>query len=148
MTGLIPFNRRNSILARTGFEDFYNMIDDFFNDSQTPSRNLLRGSFKLDIVDKDEEYLIEAEMPGIKKEEIDLDIDEENLCISVNRVEEANNDGKNYIHRERRVSSMSRTVRLVGAYLENITAKLDNGVLTVTIPKETKANVSRKIEIE
>ena len=150
MAGLIPFNRRNNILARTGtgFEDFYNMIDDFFNDGRMPSRNLLRDSFKLDIVEKDCEYLIEAEIPGIKKDEIDLDIDEETLCISVNRAEEANNDGQNYIHRERRVSSMSRRIRLAGASLDNITAKLDDGILTVTVPKETKTNISRKIEIE
>jgi len=150
MAGLIPFNRRNNVIARTGtgFEDFYNMIDDFFNDGLTPNRNILRDSFKLDIVEKDGEYLIEAEMPGIKKEEIDLDIEEENLCISVNRVEEANNDGQNYIHRERRASSMSRRIRLAGASLDAITAKLEDGVLTVTIPKETKTNVSRKIEIE
>ena len=132
----------------TGFEDFYNMIDDFFNDGLMPSRNILRDSFKLDIVEKDGEYLIEAEMPGIKKDEIDLDIDEENLRISVNRVEEASNDGQNYIHRERRASSMSRRVRLSGANLNEITAKLEDGVLTVTIPKEVKTNVSRKIEIE
>jgi HSP20 family protein len=66
----------------------------------------------------------------------------------VNRTEEGNNDGKNFIHRERRASSMIRRVRLAGAKLDGITAKLDNGVLTVTIPKDTKANSSRKIDIE
>jgi HSP20 family protein len=151
MAGLIPFNRRNSNLARagTGFEDFYNMIDDFFNDGLMPAgRNLLRDSFKLDIVEKDGEYLIEAEMPGVKKEEIDLNIDGDNLCISVNRTEEVNNDGKNFIHRERRASSMSRRVRLAGANLGEIKAKLDDGVLTVTVPKDIKTSSSRKIDIE
>ena len=150
MAGLIPFNRRNNNLARTGtgFEDFYNMLDDFFSDGLIPSRNLLKDTFKLDIVEKDEEYLVEAEMPGVKKEEIDLNIDDENLCISVNRIEESNNDGKNFIHRERRSSSMSRRVRLAGAKLDAITAKLDGGVLIVTIPKDIKANTSRKIDIE
>ena len=150
MAGLIPFNRRNSVFSHTGtgFEDFYNMIDDFFNDGLVPNRNLLRDSFKLDIVEKEAEYLIEAEVPGIRKDEIDLSIDEENLCISVNRIEESNNDGKNYIHRERRASSMSRRVRLAGAKLDEITAKLDDGVLTITIPKDIRANVSRKIDIK
>jgi len=151
MAGLVPFNRKNTNLARTGgtgFEDFYNMLDDFFSDGLIPSRNLLKDTFKLDIVEKDEEYLVEAEMPGVKKEEIDLNIDDENLCISVNRIEESNNDGKNFIHRERRSSSMSRRVRLAGAKLDAITAKLDGGVLIVTIPKDIKANTSRKIDIE
>ena len=149
MAGLIPFNRnRNTNLARTG-NDFYNMLDDFFNDNFMSSRNLLRDTFKIDIQEKENEYLIEAEVPGIKKEEIDLSIDDDNLCISVNRVEESNkDDGKNYIHRERRASSMSRRVRLQGAKLDEIKAKLDEGILTVTIPKDVKANILRKIDIE
>ena len=157
MAGLVPFNRnKNTNLARagTGFEDFYNMLDDFFNDSflSSPNRNLMRDSFKLDIQEKENEYLIEAEVPGIKKEEIDLNIDNDNLCISLNRVEETNNDekedGKHYIHRERRTSSMSRRVRLANARLDEITAKLDSGVLSISIPKDIKASGSRKIDIE
>jgi len=151
MTGLVPFNRnKGASLTGTGFEDFYNMLDDFFNDNllSSTNRNLMRDTFKLDIEEKETEYLIEAEVPGVKKEEIDLNIDDGNLCISVNRVEEANKDGKNYIHRERRSSSMSRRVRLAGAKLDAIKAKLDDGVLTVTIPKDIKVNTSRKIEIE
>ena len=150
MAGLVPFNRRNNNLARTGtgFEDFYNMVDDFFNDGLMPSRNLLQDSFKLDIVEKDNEYSIEAEMPGIRKDEIDLNIDNDNLCISVNRTEEVNNDGKNFVHRERRATSMSRRVRLAGAKLDDIKAKLKDGVLVVSIPKDVKTSSSRKIDIE
>ena len=151
MAGLVPFNRRNNnSLARTGsgYDDFYNMIDDFFNDGLMPRRNLSRDSFKLDIVEKDNEYLIEAEMPGVKKEEIDLGIEDDNLCISLNRTEESNRDGRNYIHRERRSTSMNRRVRLANAKLSEIKAKLDDGVLTVTIPKDDRTNTSRKIDIE
>ena len=150
MTGLVPFNHRNNSLMRTGagFEDFYNMLDDFFNDGFMPSRSLLKDTFKIDIEDKENEYLIEAELPGINKEEINLNIENENLCISVSRSEDVNKDGKNYIHRERRASSMSRRVRLAGANLNEIRAKLDGGVLTITVPKTINENHSRKIEIE
>lgn len=151
MAGLVPFNQRNSSLARsgTGFEDFYNMLDDFFSDSWiSPGRSLLRDTFKIDIQETDSEYRIEAELPGIKKEEIDLGIEEDNLCISVNRNEEVNKDGTNYIHRERRSSSMSRRVRLVNAKLDETKAKLEEGILTVTIPKNEKANSSLKVDID
>ena len=151
MAGLIPFNnRKNTGLANTstGFNDFYNMLDDFFNDSFLPNRNLMRDTFKLDIEEKENEFLIEAEVPGVNKEEIELNIDGDNLRITINRSEEANKDGKNYIHRERRSTSMSRSVRLAGAKLEEIKAKLDGGVLAVTIPKDAAINASRKIEIE
>jgi len=87
-------------------------------------------------------------MPGISKDEIDLNIDGDTLCISVNRTEETKNGGKNFIHRERRASSMSRRVRLSEAKLDDIKAKLEDGVLTVTIPKYVKADSSRKIDIE
>jgi len=150
MSGLIPFNKRNSNLARagTGFDEFYNMLDDFFTGDLTPGRSLLRDTFKIDIQEKDNEYLVEAELPGINKDEIDLNIDNDNLCISVNRSEETNKDGKNFIHRERRSTSMSRSIRLANAKLDEISAKLDNGVLIITIPKAEKAASSRKIDIE
>jgi HSP20 family protein len=151
MAGLVPFNRRSG-LARagtsTGFEDFYNMLDDFFSDNLLPSRNLLKDTFKIDIEETDSEYRIEAELPGVKKEEIDLGIEDDNLSIIVNRTETSNEDGKNYIHRERRSSSMGRRVRLANAKLGDVRAKLEEGVLTVTIPKEEKAASSRKIDIE
>ena len=150
MAGLVPFNRRSANLARTGtgFEDFHNMLDDFFGDGLMSNRSLLRDTFKLDIEERGTEYLIEAELPGIKKGEISLSIEEETLCISVNRSEEVNGDGKNYIHRERRVSSMNRRVRLSGAKLDAVTAKLDEGVLAITIPKYVNTSNSRKIDIE
>jgi HSP20 family protein len=151
MTGLIPFNRKDSSLARAdvGFENFYNMLDDFFSDNWVkPGRNLLRDTFKIDVTESDKEYLVEAELPGVGKEEIDLNVDDDTLCISVNRTEESSADGKNYIHRERRASSMSRRIRLANAALGEIKAKLENGVLSVTIPKQDKAGSSRKIDIE
>jgi len=150
MPGLIPFNRKNTNLTRadTGFDSLYNMLDDFFNDSLAPSRNLLRDTFKIDIKETAREYQIEAEVPGIKKDEIGLNVENDELCISVNRVEEVNDENKNYIHRERRASSMSRRIRLANASLDEIKAKLEEGILTVTIPKYEKSDNSRKIEIE
>jgi len=159
MLGLIPFNRKsnsNTNLARTGtdtdFRNFYNMLDDFFSDSwMSPGRNLLRGTFKIDIEEIDSEYRIEAELPGFKREKIGLNVEDDNPCISVNRTEESNeneqNSSKNYIHRERRSTSMARRVRLANANLDEIKAKLADGMLTVTIPKDEKTNSSRKIEI-
>ena len=150
MTGLVPFNRKRAGLANTGvgFEDFHNMLDDFFSGSMFPSRNLLSDTFKIDVEEKEKEYIIEAELPGIQKDEINLSIEDDNLCITVNRTEETKNDGKNFIHRERRSSSMSRRIRLAGANLDDIKAKLEDGVLAVTVPKDEKPNSARKINID
>ena len=150
MAGLVPFNRKNTGLMRTGtgFDDFYDMLDDFFTGTQLPGRNLLKDTFKIDIAEKEEEYQLEAELPGVKKDEISIDVEDEFLNISVNRSEESNKNGKNYIHRERRATAMSRRIRLSGADLDKIKAKLEDGVLFVTIPKDIKVASSRKIAIE
>lgn len=150
MAGLIPFNRRDrSSLMNlgAGFEDFHNMLDDFFGGSVFQGRNLLHDTFKLDIEEKDAEFVIEAELPGIQKDEIDLSVEDDNLNIRTNRTEDANKEGKNFIHRERRSSSMSRRVRLVGANLDDISAEMEDGVLRIFIPKDNKANSTRKIAI-
>jgi len=143
MKGLVPFNRRNNSLMNTGFEDFYNMLDDYF----TP-RGFTRDTFKLDVQEAENGYLIEAELPGVKKEEVSLDLEDSRLTISVNREEFVDEKDKNYVHRERRFSSMSRAVYLPDAEREGIKAKLDNGVLTIDVKKEEKSVAPRKIEIE
>lgn len=150
MSGIIPFNRNKNELidTSTGFEGLYNLLDDFFNDGVISSRSLQRDTFKIDIKEKEKEYLVEAELPGIKKSEIDLSIDEDNLCISVNRTEEVNEKNKEYVHRERRTSSMSRRIRLADAKNDAISAKLDNGILTITVPKQEKKSTTKKITIQ
>jgi len=150
MTGLIPFNRRGNHLMSigAGFEDFYNMIDGFFSESMLHSRSLTRDTFKIDIEETDKEYRIEAELPGVRKDQITLNVEDDNLNILVTRMEEIKDESKNYLHRERRASSMSRRVRLANVKLDEIKAKLEEGILTVTIPKHEKVASTRKIEIE
>ena len=152
MARLIPFNHRNRNvgLAHNGvpFDEFYNMLDDFFGGSMLPTRNLLHDTFKIDIEESEREYVIEAELPGIQRDEIDLSVEGENLCICVNRSETIDKDGKNFIHRERRANSMSRRVRLAGADLGGIKARLEDGVLSITVPKDGKDGSVHKIDIE
>jgi len=148
MAGLIPFNRNNNHLTRSSFEDFHNMLDDFFSDGWMSDRSLLRDTFKIDIEEIDNEYRVEAELPGINKDEIEINIDNDGLCILVNHNEEVNQDSKNYIHRERRRSSMKRRIHLTNAKMDDIVAKLEDGILTITIPKEKTSNNSRKIDIK
>jgi HSP20 family protein len=69
MAGLVPFNRKDTGLFDTGFGDVYNMLDDFFSDNLLPARNLARDTFKVDVQENDNEYIIEADLPGVKREE-------------------------------------------------------------------------------
>lgn len=85
MAGLIPFNRKQNEVMNTGFEDFSNMIDDFFTGSWPLQRSLAADTFKIDIQDNDTEYTIEAELPGVKKEDVEITLNEGRLNISVKK---------------------------------------------------------------
>ena len=150
MAGLVPFNQRRSnlTLRPRGFDDFTNMLDDFFSDNWMPSRSLMRDTFKLDVEEAEDHYKIEADLPGVKKEEISLDMNEGRLTIAIKREENSEEEKKNYLHQERRYCSMQRTIYLGNASAENIKAKLEDGVLKITVPKIKKTEATRSIEIE
>ncbi len=145
MTSLIPFNRSQMFSSR--YPSVTNMLDDFFND-QWPLRSLANDTFKLDVKDGGKEYVIEAELPGVKKEELALSIDEGRVTISVTRNEENDDSADGYIHRERRSVSMSRTVYLADADGEGITAKLEDGVLRVELKKTVPIETRKEIKIQ
>ena len=147
MAGLIPFNRRNSDLLSTNF-NFENMLDDFFAEGWPFRRSLLADTFKIDVQDNKTEYLVEAELPGATKDDINISLSEGKLNIAFSKTENIEENDKNYIHRERRSTSMSRSVILADADTDGIKAKLDNGVLSIIVPKKTKADNSVVIDIE
>jgi Molecular chaperone (small heat shock protein) len=148
MANLVPGNRKNRGLATTGFEDLYNMLDDFFTDPWLTGSRVPRDSFRVDVQAADKEYIVEAELPGVHKDEVRLEMTDGNLSITVQRGEKVDEEGKNYIHRERRYASMNRTIYLGDAASEGIHAKLEGGVLHVTVPRQPQAENSRRIEIE
>lgn len=149
MAGLVPFNRKNKeISTNTGFEDFYNVLDDFFSNDWPFRRNLTHDTFKVDVEDNGNEYLIEAEVPGIDKKDINVELNDGKLMISITRDESNETKKKNFIHRERRYSSMSRSIYLEDSKPDGIKAKLENGLLKVVVPKEDKPNNSIAIDVE
>jgi len=146
MAGLTPFNNRN--LVSEGASELFNMIDNFFPDSLLKNRNTFLNAFRVDVKETVDAYIVEAELPGVKKEEIDVSVNEGRLTISVKReesVEDKQDDS--YIHKERRYGSMQRSLYLEGA-TDTGSAQLDDGLLKVTVPKETQSNNANRIEID
>lgn len=148
MSGLIPFNRKRNDLMNIGFDDFSNMLDDFFTGSWPIQRSLAGDKFKIDIQDNDTEYTIEAELPGVKKEDVEITLNDGRLNISVKKEEVSENKSKKYIHRERKYAQMSRSILLADADDEGIKAKLEEGVLTIQVPKKQHEDTSKRIMIE
>ena len=91
------------------------------------------------------------DLPGVKKEDIHIDVDGDRLSISAQRSsgrEEKDQDG-NYIRCERSYGSFSRSFDISGVRSEDITAAYENGVLTLTMPKQTTAvPAARRLEIQ
>ena len=148
MSGLIPFNRKRNDLMNIGFDDFSNMLDDFFTGSWPIRRSLAGDTFKIDIQDNDTEYTIEAELPGVKKEDVEITLNDGRLNISVKKEEVSENKSKKYIHRERKYAQMSRSILLADADDEGIKAKLEEGVLTIQVPIKQHEDTSKRIMIE
>ena len=148
MAGLIPFNRKQNDLMNIGFDDFSNMLDDFFTGSWPIQRSLAGDTFKIDIQDNDTEYTIEAELPGVKKEDVEITLNDGRLNLSVKIEEVSENKSKKYIHRERKYAQMSRSILLADADDEGIKAKLEEGVLTIQVPKKQHEDTSKRIMIE
>ncbi len=139
MAGLIPFNSRGI--------GFNNMLDDFFDDSRFFSRNLSCDTFKIDIRDAEKSFIIDAELSGVPKESVEINVDGDMLTIAVNQEKSNENAEGKYLHRERRVTSSSRSIRLAKADLEGITASMDNGVLSISVPKLEDKPTARNIAI-
>lgn len=111
----------------------------------------LLTEFKTDIKDNGDSYLLEADLPGFKKEDIKIDIDNDSLTICGERhsaAEEKDNRG-NYVRCERSYGSFSRSFNVSGIKTDEIRANYENGVLRLTMPKkeETKP-AARQLQIE
>ena len=147
MPGLVPFQRGRSLLGSNRFDEFSSLLDEFFGDS-TPRRGIWRDSFRLDVREDEKEYRIEAELPGIKKEDINLEAANERLRIRVQREELRDENEGDYIHRERRFGSMERTIHLLDMDEEQVAARCADGILYITVPKKEIGQHGKQIPIE
>lgn len=147
MTSMIPFNRVNKRIVPFEINNINSVLDDFFSDMWSPKLDYSTDTFKMDVQDMEESFVIEAEMPGIQKDEINLEMEENTLRIEVKREELKEENEKNYVHKERKFTSMSRKIYLRDVKEDEIDAKLENGVLTITVPKVERAEKVKQIDI-
>ena len=90
--------------------------------------------FRVDIHDENDHYQLEAELPGVNEDQINLTVENDTLTISADMQSERK-DEKAY-YSERRVGHVSRSFSLEGIDQDHITADYKNGILYVTMPKE------------
>lgn len=145
MFRLTPY-KTNQVARREDTMD--NLFDNFFNDTWfQPVAPTMKG-MKVDIQELEDSYLVEAELPGFEKEEISISLEKGLLTIHAERQETADDQQKNYIRRERRQYSYTRSFVVEDIKEEMISAKYDKGMLNLELPKvDEKVSTSRQINI-
>jgi len=140
-----PFQEMDSI-----FEDLDRTLDRFFG---RPFRERRREGMRapaLDMRDLGDRYLIEAEIPGIDKDDIEIELRDDSMVIEAETTEETEEEGEDYLRKERGYRSFYRQLPVPEEVEEEeITAELDRGILKIDLPKkETEVKEGRKIDIE
>lgn len=149
MFGLTPY-RKNENLGRVenGLWDFERLFDEFLGDSFFPDFYGNSRQMKVDIKENEKEFVVEAELPGINKEDINISLNDNYLTISVDKKEQIDEEKDNFIRKERKQFSMKRSFYVDNVDNENIDAKYNNGILSITLgKKEITKSQKQNIEI-
>lgn len=152
MFGLTPYHGKNRGLRRGHnniFEEIDTMFENFFSNSFAPMTNSKFNAMSVDIKENESEYVIKADLPGVDKEEINIELKNNYLTIAVERDEETTEERENYIRKERHFGSMSRCFYVDNIKEDEIDADFKNGTLSIKLPKKKPSNVeTTKIDIK
>lgn len=139
-----------ALIPRLMPDKFY--LDDVFDDFMFPTRKESEfGKMRCDIYEKDGIYTLEMDIPGFSKEDVNIEIDDNDYLVitaskSSDKVDE---DDKNYIRRERSYGKYQRSFYIGGIDKERIEANFENGILAISMPKIEEVKSSKKtIEIK
>ena len=146
MFELIPFDRRgNRLSAYDPFRMLDEMERSFFGSNNHPAVN----GFRTDVMDTGDAFVLDAELPGFRKEDIKIDVENDCLTISAERKFDDEDKQKNFIKRERYYGSYSRSFDVSGVNVDGIEAQYTDGVLKLTMPKKVETvPPTRRLEIK
>lgn len=120
-------------------------FDNFFDNLEFPKK-IDNTMMKCDIYEKDYKYIIEMDVPGFKKEDINMELDDGYLKISVEKhLDSEDNDSKKYVRRERHsFEKCERQFYIGDISYEEIKAKFKDGILEISVPKEIENKKPKK----
>ena len=137
MFELTPYSTRRSMM------DPFNFFSDFFGTNNAPME------LRTDITDKGDSFVLEADLPGFKKDDIKIDLENDRLTIKAERRNEHEEKDKSYVRCERSYGSYARSFDISGIKAEGIKASYNDGVLSLTMPKkDVEVSGSRRLAIE
>jgi HSP20 family protein len=145
-TALTPFVRRD--LFSPVFDELFR---DFFSRPAWMPSSLLESGYstveraRMDVIDKGSSYEITVDLPGVKKEDIDVSIDGSRVMINAEaKTEKMKKDGGEVIYAERSAARFARSFELPSEVTETgAEAHYENGVLTLTLPKKSAVQAKR-----
>jgi len=101
-----------------------------------------------DVIDEGNQFRVKMDVPGVKKNEINLNVTDNSLEVSAEHEEESEEKKKNYLRKERsHVSYYRRLPMSEGVVSEKVKAKLTDGVLDITLPKSKPTKTQKKKSI-
>ncbi len=123
------------------------IFDEFLADTKSgDDTNLFRWNPAIDVAEKEDRYIIEAEVPGMARDDLKITVSGDMLTLSGEKKQEKEEKKKNYHRSERLYGSFSRSFALPGGISSGrVDASYKEGVLTIVIPKSEE---SRKKETE
>jgi HSP20 family protein len=129
---------------RSPFEELDRMkrqMDRLLEDARGPYQGAQAGVFPLiNLTEDKDNYLLRAELPGVKADEIDIQATANNIAISGERKIDTEKEGARYHRREREAGKFSRMIGLPGDInSDKVDAKLENGILTIVVSKAEAA---------
>lgn len=128
---------------------YSNFIDRFFNDDFFGGKSLSKFSPSVDIAETEKEFELQFHIPGMKREDISIDVHEDRLTVSGERKMEEEKKEKNYHSVESYYGTFNRSFYLPdNANVEKIDASYKDGVLNIVIPKDAKKASKRTISIK
>lgn len=135
--------RNSDTYSMTPFNFFEDFSRNLFNDFKS---NLI----KTDIHETDNEYIVEAELPGISKENIQVTYEDGVLTISGQQQTDTVDEDKKgkLIRSERSLTSVRRQYLLENVKEDEIKASYSDGILKVTLPKDSNKEIKKSIPIE
>lgn len=119
-------------------------FDNFFDDFEPPKK--LDKLMKCDIYEEGNNYMIEMDIPGFKKEDINMELENGYLRISVEKKSDNEENDKKYVRRERHsYTKCERSFYVGDINEEEIKAKFNDGILKISVPKEETQKETKKI---
>lgn len=141
MFDLVPFRKNNGLRRRDSFEG---MLDSFFNDDFFNGFPTFSKGFNVDLRETDSQYIIEADLPGVNKDSLNIYYENNYLTISAKREDILEDNSSGFIRRERSYGEFSRAFYVDNIDENSIDASFNNGVLNITMNKLSKVNPNRR----